>query len=160
MVGSRRARLQPLGDSSVLHHASYLTLKNHIIQGMSAHAFREYGIDFQSMDQVKWYNGLSPVNKQGDLYFLLHNFGEQIVSFKLEKLKRDIRKGKKVNLKAYTKPVTRGCKLWLWKERLTERFESMSFKFAASTKSGSDRTGSDHGWITDRITDHGSDHVK
>ena len=78
---------------------------------MSARAFREDGIDFQSMDQVKWYNGLSPVNKQGDLYFLLHNFGEQIVSFKLEKLKRDIRKGIKVNLKAYTKPVTRGCKL-------------------------------------------------
>ena len=109
---------------------------------MSARAFREYGIYFQSIDQVKWYNGLSPVNKQGDLYFLLHNFGEQIVSFKLEKLKRDIRKGKKVNLKAYTKPVTRGCKLWLWKERLKERFESMSFKFAALTKSGSDRTGS------------------
>ena len=63
-------------------------------------------------------------------YFLLHNFGVQITPFKLRKLTKNYLKGKKIKLKACTKPVTRLCKLWPWKERVEKRFESMSFKFA------------------------------
>ena len=36
----------------------------------------------------------------GDLYFLLHNFGEQIIPFKLGKLKNNYLKGKKDEAKS------------------------------------------------------------
>lgn len=39
------------------------------------------------MDQVKRYDSLSLLNEYVDLYFSLHNFGVQIVPFKLEQLK-------------------------------------------------------------------------
>ena len=56
------------------------------------------------MDQVKRYDDLRLRNEHGD-FFLLHNFGVQIVPFKLAK-KIDPRE-KKIWLKASTKPVTR-----------------------------------------------------
>ena len=52
---------------------------------MSARAFREHGIVFQSMDRVKKYDGLLLLNEHSHLYFALHDFGEQIISFKLKK---------------------------------------------------------------------------
>ena len=42
------------------------------------------------MDRVKKYDGLQLLNEHGDLYFLLHKFGVQIIPCKLEKLKRII----------------------------------------------------------------------
>ena len=61
---------------------------------MSARASREHGIVFQYMDPAKRYDGLWLVNEQVDLRFLLHNFGVQIIPFKLEKEKKSS-KGKK-----------------------------------------------------------------
>ena len=46
------------GYSSVLHCKSRNAPKNKVIGGMSMGAFQEHGIIFQSMDQVKRYNGL------------------------------------------------------------------------------------------------------
>ena len=46
------------------------------------------------MDQAKRYDGLWLVNEQVDLRFSLHNFGVQIIPFKLEKEKKSS-KGKK-----------------------------------------------------------------
>ena len=40
------------------------------------------------MDEVNRYDGLLLVNEHGNLYFLLHNFGGQIIPFKLEELKK------------------------------------------------------------------------
>ena len=34
------------------------------------------------MDEVNRYDGLLLVNEHGNLYFLLHNFGGQIIPFK------------------------------------------------------------------------------
>ena len=87
----------------------------HVIKGISARAFREHGIVFKSMDQVKRYEILYCI-------ILVYNFWGE--------LKKIIWREKKIKLKACTKPVTRGCKLGPWKERLEERFESRSFKFA------------------------------
>ena len=39
------------------------------------------------------------MNEHGDLYFLLHKFGVQIYPFKLDKLKKNSAKGKKLWLK-------------------------------------------------------------
>ena len=44
------------------------------------------------MDEVNRYDGLLLVNEHGNLYFLLHNFGGQIIPFKLEELKNYWRK--------------------------------------------------------------------
>lgn len=84
---------------------------------MKARKFQEKGIVFQSMGQVKRYEARWPV-------FFLHNFGVQFIGGILKKFFE----GK---LKACMKPVTRGCNLWPWKERLKER---MSFKFWFSQK--------------------------
>ena len=46
------------GDSLVLHRASCNAHKNHVIRGMSARAFRERGIVFQFMEQVRRSDGL------------------------------------------------------------------------------------------------------
>ena len=43
--------------------------------------------------------------------FLLQNFGVQIISFKLEKLKKFIEGKKKIQLKSHKKPITRWCKV-------------------------------------------------
>ena len=40
------------------------------------------------MDEVNRYDGLLLVNEHGNLYLLLHNFGGQIIPFKLEELKK------------------------------------------------------------------------
>ena len=40
------------------------------------------------MDEVNRYDGLLLLNEHGNLYFLLHNFGGQIIPFKLEELKQ------------------------------------------------------------------------
>ena len=40
------------------------------------------------MDEVNRYDGLLLVNEHGNLYFLLHNFGGQIIPFKLGELKK------------------------------------------------------------------------
>ena len=56
------------GYSSVLHCTSHIAHKNHIIREMSMGTVREHGIVFQSMDQVKRYNGLWLLKKYGDLY--------------------------------------------------------------------------------------------
>ena len=73
---------------------------------ISAHSETWYC--FQSMDEVNRYDGLLLVNEHGNLYFLLHNFGGQIIPFKLEELKKNIG-GKKIHLKVWTKPLARGC---------------------------------------------------
>lgn len=103
--------------SSVLHRASCSAHKNYVIRGMKARKFQEKGIVFQSMGQVKRYEARCPI-------FFLHNFGVQFIGGILKKFFE----GK---LKACMKPVTRGCNLWPWKERLKER---MSFKFWFSQK--------------------------
>ena len=69
-------------------------------------------------------------NLHRDLSFYCIIFFIQIVPFKLEKLKIINRREKKIWLKAGTKPVTRWCKLWPWKQRFEKRFESISFKIA------------------------------
>ena len=45
------------------------------------------------MDQVERYDGLQLLSKDGDPYFLLHDFGEKIIP--LGKLKKKILEGKK-----------------------------------------------------------------
>ena len=82
------------GDSSVLHCAYCNAHKNHVIRRISARAFREHGIVFHKIDQVKRYDCLWLMNEHGDLYFLFHNFGVQIVPFKLDKYQNLI-EGKK-----------------------------------------------------------------
>ena len=69
----------------------------HVIKGISARAFREHGIVFKSMDQVKRYEILYCI-------ILVYNFWGEF--------KKKLFEGKKkIKLKARTKPVTRGCKL-------------------------------------------------
>ena len=101
--------------------------KNHIIRGMNASAFWEHSIVFQSMDWVKRYHGLWFLKEHCNL-FVLHNFGEQFIPFKLGKLKL-LWRGKKGKAKSVHKAVTRGCKLRIWKEQLKEWFELMSHTF-------------------------------
>ena len=57
------------GDYSVLHCASCTAHKNNVIGRISARAFRERGVAFQSMDQVKRSDGLSLWNEYDDHYF-------------------------------------------------------------------------------------------
>ena len=66
--------------------------QNHAIRRISARAFRENSIVFQSMDQVKRCDGLMLLKEHSELYFLLHDFGVQIIPFKLENLKKKFRK--------------------------------------------------------------------
>ena len=57
------------GAYSVLHCASCTAHKNNVIGRISARVFRERGIAFQSMDQVKRWDGLSLWNEHDDHYF-------------------------------------------------------------------------------------------
>ena len=50
------------------------------------------------MDQVERYDGLQLLSKDGDPYFLLHDFGEKIIP--LGKLKKKSWKGKKDKAKS------------------------------------------------------------
>ena len=71
---------------------------------MSAHAFREHGIAFQPIDEVNKYDGLSLLNEQGDLYFLLTNFGMSHKPLWIEETKKKkLLWEEKVKLKAWTK---------------------------------------------------------
>ena len=51
------------------------------------------------------------LNEHGDLYFLLHNFGVQIIPFKSKNVLKYLSEGKKIYLITYTKPLTQRCKL-------------------------------------------------
>ena len=66
------------------------------------------------MDRVKRYDGLQLLNEHGDLYFLLHKFGVQIIPCKLEKLKRIIEgekdRAKSVHVARYVSMKTRTVK--------------------------------------------------
>ena len=93
-----------------MHGVSSTVHNNQVIRRISARAFREHGIVFHSIDQVKRYDSLSLLNEHGDLYFW-HNFGIQFISNKLGKLKKIIRKEEKIKLKVCRKAVTRGYKL-------------------------------------------------
>lgn len=67
---------------------------------MSAHAFREHGIAFQPIDEVNKYDGLSLLNEQGDLYFLLTNFGMSHKPLWIEETKKKIIMGRKGKAKS------------------------------------------------------------
>ena len=54
-------------DSSVLHRTSCIVHKIHVIREMSARSFSERGVTFQSMAQVKRYNGLKLFNERSNL---------------------------------------------------------------------------------------------
>ena len=60
------------------------------------------------MDQVERYDGLQLLSKDGDPYFLLHDFGEKIIP--LGKFKKNLGREKKIKLKACSKLVT-NCEL-------------------------------------------------
>ena len=59
-------------DYSVLHCESCTAHKNYVIMQISTRAFREHGIVFQSIDEVKRNVGLHLLNERGDLYFSFH----------------------------------------------------------------------------------------
>ena len=84
-----------------------------MIRRISARAFREDGIVFQSIDEVNRYEVLLLLNKRGDLYFCCTILVYKLSALTLEKLKKkDLSEEKrKILLKAYTKPVAQGCKL-------------------------------------------------
>ena len=67
---------------------------------MSARAFREHGIVFQSTDQVKRYDGLRLLNEEGDLYFYCIILMKKIIPFKSGKLKKKTSNGKKDKAKS------------------------------------------------------------
>ena len=109
--------------------AQYCTVhpehKNHVIRGISAHAFREQGIVFcQPMDQLKRCDGLQLLNEHGGPYFLTALFWCTIYPFKSEKFKNKIyRREKRIHMKRIWRPVTRRCK-WPWKQRLDKSMSS------------------------------------
>ena len=77
------------------------TMVTHLQSGqrrISACAFRQHGIVFQSIDEVMRYHGLKLLNKRGIL--LLHNFGMQISPFKLEKFLKNHRRQEKDMVKS------------------------------------------------------------
>ena len=62
-------------------------------------------------NQIDRYDGVFDLNEHGDLYFLLHNFGVQIIPFEYICI-FNLSEGKKDNeLKPYTEAFTQGCKL-------------------------------------------------
>ena len=81
-----------------------------MIRRISARAFREDGIVFQSIDEVNRYEVLLLLNKHGDLYFCCTILVYKLSALTLEKLqkKKDLSEEKR---KKYTKPVAQGCKL-------------------------------------------------
>ena len=60
------------------------------------------------MDQVERYDGLQLLSKDGDPYFLLHDFGEK--NYPLGEIKKNLGREKKIKLKACSKLVT-NCEL-------------------------------------------------
>ena len=56
----------------MLHCESCTAHKNYVIMQISTRAFREHGIVFQSIDEVKRNVGLHLLNERGDLYFSFH----------------------------------------------------------------------------------------
>ena len=83
------------------------------------------------MDQAKRYDGLWLVNEQVDLRFSLHNFGVQIIPFKSEKEKKNHRREKRKSLvKSIHEARHSMMQIITLKQRLKERFESMSFEIA------------------------------
>ena len=97
----------------ILYCASCTAHRNRVIRRISARAFREDGIVFQSIDEVNRYEVLLLLNKHGDLYFCCTILVYKLSALTLEKLqKKDLSEEKrKILLKAYTKPVAQGCKL-------------------------------------------------
>ena len=97
----------------ILYCASCTAHRNRVIRRISACAFREDGIVFQSIDEVNRYEVLLLLNKHGDLYFCCTILVYKLSALTLEKLqKKDLSEEKrKILLKAYTKPVAQGCKL-------------------------------------------------
>lgn len=67
MAGKCGISVSIYGDSSVLHRTSCIVQKIHVIREMSARSFSERGVTFQSMDQVKRYNGLKLFNERSNL---------------------------------------------------------------------------------------------
>ena len=76
---------------------------------MSARAFREHGIVFQSEDQVKRYDGLSSRRSTVTDIFSGIILLKKLSSLNWGNKKKIIRREKEIKLKARTKPVTRRC---------------------------------------------------
>ena len=81
-----------LGDSSVFHCASLLR----IIFAPSARAHERVQVlnlrDFPQAKVNSEINACFLLNEHGDLYFLLHNFGVQIILKNLRKIVREEKK--------------------------------------------------------------------
>ena len=72
----------------ILYCASCTAHRNRVIRRISARAFREDGIVFQSIDEVNRYEVLSLLNKHGDLYFCCTILVYKLSALTLEKLKK------------------------------------------------------------------------
>lgn len=87
--GGKRRGLGPRNDGHTFQSGQ---------RRISACAFRQHGIVFQSIDEVMRYHGLKLLKKRGIL--LLHNFGIQISPFKLEKFLKNHRRQEKDMVKS------------------------------------------------------------
>ena len=52
--------------------------------------------DNRDQEKIERYDGVLLLNKHGDLYLLLHNFGVQIIPFKRNTFKEKLSEGKKI----------------------------------------------------------------
>ena len=72
----------------ILYCASCTAHRNRVIRRISARAFREDGIVFQSIDEVNRYEVLLLLNKHGDLYFCCTILVYKLSALTLEKLQK------------------------------------------------------------------------